>query len=54
MTTDEHDEWLIDIWNNTVGRNDDVWHLGDFAFVRNGKSADSLLNKLNGRKFFSF
>ena len=28
MTTDEHDEWLIDIWNNTVGRNDDIWHLG--------------------------
>ena len=52
MSIDEHDEWLTDIWNSTVNPDDDVWHLGDFAFVRNGKTAWDVLSRLNGRKFF--
>ena len=27
----EHDEALIARWNDTVGPEDEVWHLGDFA-----------------------
>lgn len=43
---EEHDEYLIDIWNNTVGINDSVFHLGDFLFY---KKDDSILKKLNGK-----
>lgn len=45
----EHDEALIALWNETVGPQDEVWHLGDFA--RPGKaSVPNLLSRLNGRK----
>ncbi|TIN90982.1 MAG: metallophosphoesterase [Mesorhizobium sp.] len=45
----EHDEALIARWNETVGPEDEVWHLGDFA--RHGKSnVEALLTHLNGRK----
>ena len=44
-----HDEALITFWNETVGRNDVVWHLGDFA--RGDAAAKAaLLARLNGRK----
>lgn len=29
---EEMDEYLVDQWNNTVGTNDTVYHLGDWAF----------------------
>lgn len=44
-----HDEALIQYWNDIVGADDDVWHLGDFMSVRGG-DCDGLLAKLNGRK----
>lgn len=46
---DEMDHAIIANWNARVRHNDDVWHLGDFAF-RNGKAAASYLGRLNGRK----
>jgi calcineurin-like phosphoesterase family protein len=42
------DEELIMRWNAYVGRKDDVWHLGDFAY-RSEKPAEWYLKKLNGR-----
>ena len=38
---------LISNWNSTIGPDDDIYHLGDFAY-----KGDStwLLNKLNGKK----
>jgi hypothetical protein len=30
-SVDEHDEVLIAHWNETVGPEDEIWHLGDFA-----------------------
>jgi hypothetical protein len=30
-TLDEHDEALVAHWNEAVGPDDEVWHLGDFA-----------------------
>lgn len=45
----EHDTALISNWNEVVGGDDDVWHLGDFMSVRAGPCAE-LLAKLNGRK----
>ncbi|HEX2019946.1 MAG TPA: metallophosphoesterase [Aurantimonas sp.] len=44
-----HDEALVARWNETVGKSDVVWHLGDFA--RGDVAAKSaLLARLNGRK----
>jgi calcineurin-like phosphoesterase family protein len=48
-TTKEHDEALIANWNDVVGRDDDVWHLGDVMSPRAG-DCDHLLGGLNGRK----
>ena len=44
----EMDETLIRNWNDVVGPDDDVFHLGDFAF-RNPDAAASYRRRLNGR-----
>lgn len=44
----EHDIELIKRWNSKVKPNDEVWHLGDFAF-RNKNPADWYLKQLNGK-----
>lgn len=46
----EMDHALIVNWNKTVGENDIVFHLGDFAFADKSKWRQ-LLNSLNGDKF---
>lgn len=38
-------EWLIHNWNQVVGKDDLVLHLGDFAF----QGQESLIHQLNGR-----
>lgn len=45
---DEHDEWIIEQWNSTVGKRDPVYVLGDIAFNKEGL-AKSL--QLRGQKF---
>ncbi|MBX4862851.1 hydrolase [Rhizobium sophorae] len=45
----EHDDALIWNWNQTVGTDDEVWHLGDFMSASGGECAE-LLARLNGRK----
>jgi calcineurin-like phosphoesterase family protein len=47
-SADEMDEVLITRWNEVVGRSDDVWHLGDFAFLGSGP-VDAVRARLNGR-----
>jgi calcineurin-like phosphoesterase family protein len=37
-------------WNETVGADDEVWHLGDFALRRTPEQAAELLDRLHGRK----
>jgi calcineurin-like phosphoesterase family protein len=44
-----HDEALVQCWNETVGAEDEVWHLGDFA-RGDATRIDRLLTSLNGRK----
>lgn len=44
-----HNEMLIDRWNKTVGKNDTVYFLGDFAF-KNRQEAESIGRRLNGHK----
>ncbi len=41
---------LVERWNETVGANDEVWHLGDFAIRQRPEVARELLARLRGRK----
>ena len=43
-------EALIARWNETVGPNDVVWHLGDFAIRQRPEVVQELFARLNGRK----
>ena len=46
----EHDAALVARWNETVGPDDEVWHLGDFALGPSRARVFELLAALNGRK----
>jgi calcineurin-like phosphoesterase family protein len=48
-TLADHDETLIENWNNAVSPDDDVWHLGDFGRV-GLVDIDGVLSRLSGRK----
>lgn len=49
-TIEEHDDDLIRRWNEVVGKNDDIYHLGDIVFAKDRSAAiEGLLKKLNGR-----
>ncbi len=50
VSVPEMNETMIARWNETVGADDDVWHLGDFALRTGAEAAASLLQRLNGRK----
>lgn len=43
-------EAMITSWNETVGVDDDIWHLGDFALRTTAGDASMLLHCLHGRK----
>ena len=45
----EHDEALMQNWNETIGPHDEVWHLGDFMSA-SADDCTGLLARLNGRK----
>ena len=47
-STDEHDEWIVSRWNETVGKRDPVFILGDLAFSRAGLER---VKSLRGQKF---
>lgn len=51
-TQEDHDEWLIDLWNSQVNKGELVYHLGDFSFSRNVMEIQRLLKRLNGAKHF--
>jgi calcineurin-like phosphoesterase family protein len=42
----EMDAAMVDRWNLRVGAEDEVWHLGDFASVRQGPLVAELLTRL--------
>jgi calcineurin-like phosphoesterase family protein len=44
------DAAIVARWNEVVGPNDDIWHLGDFALKTGPAEAAALLSSLNGRK----
>lgn len=44
-----HDKWLIELWNKTVGKKDEVIIVGDFSFLSTNDTK-KLIGKLNGNK----
>jgi calcineurin-like phosphoesterase family protein len=44
---------LIKRWNEVVSPEDEIWHLGDFAFAGKKKVLD-ILSQLNGKKYYIF
>lgn len=52
-TIEEHDEALISRWNGVVGKDDLVFHLGDFAFCTNSRWKE-LINTLNGKIYLIY
>ncbi|WP_158811891.1 metallophosphoesterase family protein [Beijerinckia sp. L45] len=49
-TIGAHDHALIERWQEAVGPNDEVWHLGDFAPGYSAAMVGALLDALPGRK----
>ncbi len=50
--TKAHDEWLIGLWENTIGKHDRIYFAGDLTFY-NSEDAKRLLEKLPGEKYIS-
>jgi calcineurin-like phosphoesterase family protein len=46
----EMDAALLERWNATVGPDDEIWHLGDFAIKQRAERVTELLAGLNGTK----
>ena len=44
------DEALVSRWNARVAPDDEVWHLGDFAYRLGAERSGALLGRLAGRK----
>lgn len=49
-TVEEMDAALIDLWNSRVGPNDEIYHLGDFAFKADPDRVEKLFRRLRGKK----
>ena len=45
----EMNDYMIRAWNSTVNPGDEVYHLGDFAYPKNGRPIDEIIRKLNGQ-----
>ena len=50
---EEHDEEIIKRWNEKIGPDDIVFHLGDFAFASESY-IKYVLEQLNGKKYLIF
>ena len=49
VALEKHDEWLINKWNETVRKEDEIYFLGDFCFG-NREDTERILRRLKGRK----
>lgn len=47
---EKHDEWLINLWNTTVAKCDNVYILGDFC-LGNKIRTEEILRRLKGKKY---
>lgn len=48
--SDEMDGFMVERWNATVGSNDEVWHLGNFAYRCGPNRKATIFGSLNGRE----
>ena len=48
-SVEEMDEHMIRVWNETVGVEDTIFHLGDFSFY-NTTESKRIIDRLNGHK----
>lgn len=48
-SVDEMDNRLIELWNYTVGVNDEIYNLGDLSFYKDIEKCISILKRLNGK-----
>lgn len=48
------DKYMIELWNDTVGIDDEVYNLGDLTFARNLEQIITILKQLNGRHHLIF
>ena len=49
VDVNKHDETLIENWNSVVTKKDQVWVIGDFAFVNEKKNYKYYSSRLNGK-----
>ena len=47
-SADEMDDTIVERWNAKVGKNDIVYHLGDFCWARYAHEVESYLSRLKG------
>ena len=52
LNVEDMNRTLVNNWNNTVGKKDRVYFLGDMSFGKGSRSADHWLSKLNGDIYF--
>lgn len=52
-SVDEMDAQMIAAWNAVVGKNDAIYHLGDFAMSRDHRTVRRIFSKLKGQKFLT-
>lgn len=50
LSVKEMDQYMIERWNEVVGVDDEVFHIGDFSFYSNPVN-ESILKKLKGKKY---
>ena len=47
-----HDEWIINLWQTTIGKHDQIYIAGDLTF-RKSEDARRLLEQLPGEKYLA-
>ena len=50
--TQAHDEWIINLWQKTIGKHDKIYYAGDLTF-RKSEDARRLLEQLPGEKYLA-
>jgi calcineurin-like phosphoesterase family protein len=54
-SVEEHDETLIERWNDNIGEESEIFHLGDIMFGSNGEERlEEVLNKLTFKTLYLF
>lgn len=49
VTPENHNEWLIDLWNSQVKPGNVCYHLGDLSFTKDVDKTLKILDRLNGQ-----